>query len=152
MVRRDGFIILYIHTVNNRNQRCWLTRLRISAHNLNIERGRYTQPITPIQNRICQFCDKSCVDDEVHFLLHCETFDIKRQCLFGKMSSCRNDFLALSESKKVATLLCPSNAVMAKLVNKYISIMTAARSRLEKGGTLDLRSFADFSNDDDKDD
>ena len=40
----------YIDMVPNRNQRCFLTRLRISAHHLCIETGRYSKPKpTPIQ-------------------------------------------------------------------------------------------------------
>ena len=33
-----------------------LTRFRISAHNLEIETGRYTSPKTPLENRLCMHC------------------------------------------------------------------------------------------------
>ena len=46
----------YLDLVCNRNQRSYLTRLRVSSHNLAIERGRHTRPITPIDQRICNYC------------------------------------------------------------------------------------------------
>ena len=46
----------YIMLVRNRNQRSNLTRLRVSSHNLAIESGRKTRPVTPIDQRICLYC------------------------------------------------------------------------------------------------
>ena len=71
----------YLSSVLNRNQRSSLTRLRKSAHHLQIERGRWTN--TPLENRLCRYCDQDCVDTEHHFLLHCQTFTLKRHCFFG---------------------------------------------------------------------
>ena len=48
--------------------RC-LTKLKISAHRLHIEIGRY-QGIPPHQ-RLCGQCDSGEVEDEIHFLLCC---------------------------------------------------------------------------------
>ena len=41
----------YLDLVRNRNQRCFLSRLRVSSHKLNIELGRHTRPITPSDQR-----------------------------------------------------------------------------------------------------
>ena len=46
----------YIDYIRNRNQRSYLTRLRIGAHSLAIELGRRHRPITPIRERVCLFC------------------------------------------------------------------------------------------------
>jgi hypothetical protein len=43
-----------------------LTKFRISAHNLNIEKGRYIG--TKVEDRICNLC-KNNIEDEVHFLI-----------------------------------------------------------------------------------
>ena len=67
---------------------------------------------------------------------------------FGKLSSVNPLFQGLSFSNKLLTSLCPPNTVTAKLTNKLLSIMTAARSRLEKKGPLDLRNLDDNENDD----
>ena len=68
----------YIENICNRLQRSWLSRYRVSAHNLHIEKGRYTSPVTPLKNRICLFCDSKEIDTEEHFVVNCQTFLLKR--------------------------------------------------------------------------
>ena len=46
-----------------------LSKLRVSDHNLAIEKGRYFN--IPRQDRLCKNCNV--VEDESHFLLHCKT-------------------------------------------------------------------------------
>ena len=48
-----------------KQQRKLLTKFRISAHNLNIKKGRYIG--TKVEDRICNLC-KNNIEDEVHFL------------------------------------------------------------------------------------
>ena len=87
----------YVDMIKNRNQRCSLTRLRISAHSLHIETGRYTRPVsTPISSRICKYCSDSAIDDEAHFLLACGTFAYKRACFFSKLNAILPNFINLS--------------------------------------------------------
>ena len=67
----------YINLVQNRNQRSSLSRLRISAHHLGIEVGRWSG--IPANRRYCNYCQYSgtstvSVDDEIHFLSDCPTF------------------------------------------------------------------------------
>ena len=66
----------YVTNIKNRNQRAWLSRYRTSAHNLQIERGRYTRPITPLSERKCVHCSSGVCDTEKHFILFCETFKL----------------------------------------------------------------------------
>ena len=64
----------YITEVKNRNQRVWLSRYRTSAHNLRIESGRYTSPVTPVSHRVCVYCDSGECDTEEHAILVCKNF------------------------------------------------------------------------------
>ena len=50
-------------------QRILLSKLRISNHNLEIERERHRE--LQAKERICKLCLKE-VEDEIHFLLKCE--------------------------------------------------------------------------------
>ena len=59
----------YINTLNFRERQA-LSKFRISAHKLEIERGRYPVPKTPVCNRICKQCNIVIGEDEVHFLLN----------------------------------------------------------------------------------
>jgi len=71
-----------------------LTKLRISAHQLLIEKGRYFRPKIERKNRLCTNCNE--LEDEEHFLLYCEKFKDLRSNLFTKMNIQIND-------------LCPRN-------------------------------------------
>ena len=63
------------------SQRRTLTKFRISSHNLEIEKGRYTN--TPVEQRLCRLCTcKDDVEDEIHFLLECPSLaDTRRETL-----------------------------------------------------------------------
>ena len=58
----------YLTPVRDQEARKSLTRLRISAHNLFIERGRYESPLIPCADCTCVFCSTNlgtkCIEDE----------------------------------------------------------------------------------------
>ncbi len=73
--------------IPNTNHCKAMTKLRISAHRLAIEQGRYTAPFTPKENRICQNCLTDEIEDEYHFMMHCGKFTNIRQDLFTSMET-----------------------------------------------------------------
>ena len=135
--------------VNNRNQRSFLTRLRVSSHNLGIERGRHTRPITPVNLRICNYCKPSTlhpvtssdrprssspqIDTELHFLNQCPIFNIERDCVFRKIKENDKNFNELNVNEEFCKLMCPSNAQTAKLSNKLIKMMFESRNKIDLG-------------------
>ena len=148
----------YLELVRNRNQRCFLSRLRVSSHRLNIELGRHTRPITPVGQRYCQYCcsgppttpcsQRTCLhspccsnpamtaadpalDNEFHFLLQCPMFDAERKCLFTRLSSLIPGFDKLSLTCKFQTLLCPTTALATKLTHRFIKNMFAQREKYD---------------------
>ena len=142
----------YIEQIRNRNQRSSLTRLRVSAHHLGIELGRKTRPVTPVEKRICVYCQtkssqnllqpfsnqqgnvgRDHVDTEFHFLTQCKIFTITRNCLYGKMSAMISGFNDISDELKFLTLLCPTTPKAGKLVNRFIKKMVATREKIDSG-------------------
>ena len=119
--------------LRNRNQRAWLSRYRTSAHNLRIESGRYTSPVTPISQRLCIYCVSGLCDTEQHAILHCKTFQLKRQCFFGRVSAICPTFECMSDEHKFKTLLCPATATLAKCVSKYLGIISQTRKEIDMG-------------------
>ena len=92
-----------------------LTKLRISAHTLEIERGRYKRPIIPRENRLCNVCN--IVDNEVHFLLHCKIHvEIRKNLISEVIDSCKH-FVHLSDIDKVSFLLNSEGEVLVKCAN-----------------------------------
>ena len=56
----------YLYLVKDHRYRHAIAQLRTSSHILHIERGRYTKPRTPVNERLCSLCN--CVEDELHFV------------------------------------------------------------------------------------
>ena len=55
------------------------TRLRVAAHRLEIEAGRWAKPHrTPVVDRKCKFCEL--LEDEYHFVMECDLYsDLRKQ-------------------------------------------------------------------------
>ena len=144
----------YLDLVRNRNQRCFLSRLRVSSHKLNIELGRHTRPITPSDQRYCKYCWSvpqphhtplatappqtpsartayPAIDDEFHFLIRCPVFSSDRNCVFTRLSQITPNFPNLSDADKFKTLLCPTTAFSTKLVHRFIKQMFATRDKYD---------------------
>ena len=68
-------------------------KLRINAHCLEIEKGRYVRPYLSREQRICKFCLLNICDDKIHFLTQCNFHDAERVELFTK-------FIQLVKGKK----------------------------------------------------
>ena len=90
----------YVKVGMNKNHRRVLSRFRSGCLPLHIETGRYAKPKVPLNERICKFCTEGNVEDEMHFLLHCEFYsDIRRQLLL-KANLINTDFNAFSTKDK----------------------------------------------------
>ena len=87
----------YLKVIKNSNFRQALTKLRIGAHRLEIETGRYTK--TERHQRICKLC-KTEIEDEVHFLISCKINDTKRTKLFNKMKHVYDGFSDMTNLEK----------------------------------------------------
>jgi hypothetical protein len=77
----------YLLRVSHKPYRSTLAKLRLSAHKLQIEIGRYLKndKVEP-QNRLCKYCDLNCCEDEMHFLLVCDLYKQLRTDLFTCIS------------------------------------------------------------------
>ena len=70
----------YLDAINDKGTIKHLSSFRISAHRLQIERGRYTRPRTRVEDRLCAVCNK--IEDEFHFMFECEKYRVYRNNLF----------------------------------------------------------------------
>ena len=74
-IDRDYSLAPYLLNIKNHNFRQALTKLRISAHKLEIESGRYNK--TQREKRICKVCSIA-VEDELHFSTSCPKINNRR--------------------------------------------------------------------------
>ena len=49
---------------------------------LEVEKGRYKRPKTPLNERTCKMCLSNCVEDENHFIMNCPLYEDLREDLF----------------------------------------------------------------------
>ena len=71
----------YLNIITSQKDRIALSKLRLSNHQLMIEKGRHDK--IPKDMRFCPFC-KIQVEDEIHFLMQCKTYKIFKKDLFAK--------------------------------------------------------------------
>ena len=109
----------YLLDVKDFRDRVSLTKLRISAHTLRIERGRYERcngRVLPAEERICKYCHAHNVEDEYHFVMICDLYSIKRSRLL--------QFLDLSEQPTKETfvkLMSAKNAMIASQFSAFVN-------------------------------
>ena len=104
------------------------TKLRISAHNLAIETGRYSKPVAlALTKRTCFHCKE--IETEFHFILKCPLYQNERISLYNKLSN----FLILdtSPSEEFFHLLMSGlqgDEEVGKIVCDYINDCVKIRS------------------------
>ena len=112
----------YLSSVKLTDTRKSLTKLRISCHNLYIERGRYETPIVPRDRRSCIHClhnlSFKTVEDEFHVLVDCPLYDPIRK---------KFDFLPENQAHLACLLsdqkLCPQKInSMARAIHAILSV------------------------------
>ena len=60
----------YLDNLNVQSFRVAVSRLRVSFHRLEVEKGRWKTPSVPYNNRLCYICQV--LDDEFHFHFECQ--------------------------------------------------------------------------------
>ena len=68
----DGSKPLYISKVSCVKNRVLLSKMRMSDHDLEVQKGRYNN--TPRNERVCMHCNTQ-VENEEHFMLHCKLYE-----------------------------------------------------------------------------
>ena len=81
---------IIILNINEKHLITAMVRYRMSSHDLKIVRGRYNNPITPINQRICTRYESNAIDGEIHILLHCNAMINEREILLNSVVSIIN--------------------------------------------------------------
>ena len=115
----------YLHNIHNVHDRVAFTKMRLSNHQLKIEVGRHNK--IPKNLRFCPFCPTH-IEDEIHFLLECKTFQSHRNELIGSLSKDADYFSNLDKKEKFRLLM--SNQFIAPKTAKHIARMFEVRDYL----------------------
>jgi hypothetical protein len=111
----------------NKYVRSFLTKLRLSAHNLAIETGRYCKPTIRANERFCKAC-KDKVEDEHHFLIECPIYNSVRDKFFTLFNNNRK----FNETTEVTInrLLNPSSSHLKDFCIENYLLRLSEHSRI----------------------
>ena len=105
--------------LKNRKLRVAFSKFRLSDHNLMIEAGRRQKPKIDREKRFCTVCT-NIVENEVHFLINCQSKSTERDTLFTKISEKVPMFNRLCPEAKFIYLLSQEDWHITKLVIEHI--------------------------------
>lgn len=109
-----------------RSQRLAFSKLRISAHKLLIEAGRYTIPRIEPNARICKQCNLNEVEDEFHFIMHCKLYDDLRSTFMSEL----NDIIVttnFNEDDYFNTIMGAKDTDILKKVLNFVNLAFTKR-------------------------
>ena len=116
----------YLNNIQNITDRISMTKLRLSNHNLMIEKGRHNN--IESSNRFCPFCP-TCIEDEFHFIIKCPKYAPIRLNLIANINienqhlSNESLFTFLMENKEIvhhtANFITRANNIREFLLEKH---------------------------------
>ena len=109
---------IYLGCIKNRKHRVAMIKLRVSDHNLMIEKGRRIRPPIPREQRLCSLCKTP--EDETHFLLVCPRYTNRGALLQQVEHVCPNFKDIPSNELKLSYILSQENADLLKTVASKI--------------------------------
>lgn len=111
----------YLTQINTIEQRKAFTKLRISAHNFDIEKGRKDK--TPRHLRQCRACTSSAIGDEYHVLMTCtNTYlqSLRDQC-YKLLSKSIPQFCKLTTLNKFIYIISGADTTCCGIVAPYVA-------------------------------
>ena len=113
----------YLDVINDFKKRQYFSKLRMSAHNLEIEAGRFGKNRIPRSDRHCKYClslGTQVLGDEVHFVMMCPQFQEDRKRLETKIVNLFPNVIQLSVWNKFIWLLSQEDKNCLNLVATFL--------------------------------
>ena len=108
----------YVDKLINITDRSMLCKIRISAHQLMIEKGRHLN--IPKNNRLCPLCDSN-IEDEDHFLFKCNDYKTQRTIFENKIINHHKLYKKISNKDKVNIMMNSNSIQILKMSSNFIS-------------------------------
>ena len=113
----------YLDVINDFKKRQCFSKLRMSAHNLEIEAGRFGKDGVPRSDRHCKHCLSlgiQVLGDEVHFVMICPQFQEDRKCLETKIANVYPNVKQLNAWNKLVWLVSQEDKYCLNLVAAFL--------------------------------
>ena len=110
----------YLHYVKDRAVRAYMCKLRISVHDLMVEKGRYLTPKLEYDKRFCRRCP-TIVENEFHFLFDCKRYCNAQAVLFKEITEIYPQFQCLDLIDQFTHGMQCNECDLTMSVCKYVS-------------------------------
>ncbi|XP_045180152.2 uncharacterized protein LOC123539573 isoform X1 [Mercenaria mercenaria] len=110
----------YLNNIVSRNLRIPLTKLRVSAHSLRIQTGRYGRDRIDRNLRFCQICNSNDIEDEFHFVFKCFPYEQVRRKYIKHYYRSRPSMLKFTQL--LSTKNKPELYMLAKFIQEALEI------------------------------
>ena len=110
-------------TIKDFHVRRAICKLRISAHDLRIEKDRYSKKYIERTERKCRYCltkNVNAIEDEMHFIVDCPLYDTERKLFFNKVNDFCSNFKNLSNNAKYFWLFTNENLPTLTCLGNFI--------------------------------
>ena len=61
----------------------------------------------------------------------CKTFNLKRQCFFGRVAAMVPNFMLMTNEQQLKTVLCPTTTQLGKCVYKFFGIISETQKEID---------------------
>ena len=121
----------YLLLFHNQNAKKYFTRIRTSAHNLNIEKGRHNHPHKiPLNERLCTNCNNHEIEDEFHTLIKCDAYNQARKTMTENLTAIFPTFRTLNDEAKFLFLMKANDFDLCKNLESFILNIAEIRGPL----------------------
>ncbi len=112
-----------------------VTKLRISAHKLEIESGRYQnhkkgKVRVQAKDRVCKFCSSSQVEDEKHVVMYCNNYADDRRILFKLLQNIFPGVSCLDEDEQFNLIMKCQDSELFKMFTIFLEKIATKRGEL----------------------
>lgn len=112
---------------NSKEEISTFCKLRLSAHKLFIEEGRYKK--VPLNERICKLC-RNDIEDEEHFIFDCIKLEHIRKHFFHRLASICPSFIHMSKIDRLKFVLGNNEYDLNVICLTYLHDMYTERTHL----------------------
>ena len=110
----------YLEQIKNLKHRRAVAKLRSGNHSLRIESGRHCVPKLLESLRICQHCRSNQIENENHFLFHCDRYNTIRQQITDDIVLKYPSFDLLNDTDKTIFLFNNVDSFICKKLGYFV--------------------------------
>ena len=110
----------YVEISLSSYERSVLAQIRLGILKIHVETGRFNN--TKLEDRLCNICNQNVIEDEFHFLFHCNAYDIPRNNFINIISNACPEFHYLEDKDQLKFIFEEIPRATAKFIISCLNI------------------------------